>query len=272
LSADEKETAVVLCNETLIEPVLHAIPPLVKEANITKGYPVRHTVAHQVLEKSMEEATDGAKSNVGWLEETMDLLHKMASEQRQGETPLERTLNTEAFFLVYTALNRFRRLISEGWLDLERATLFKLVRQAVAPLSVPFHGEPAAGLQIMGVLETRCLDFKNVIMLSVSEGFLPGTMKDNSFIPYNLRLEFGLTTTRHTQHVRFYNHRLFLRGLYFRNAIVEKQQLAAHILINGRRGKPAHALCPCYRLGNRLWKYLPALEIEVHGMMGNDQW
>lgn len=145
----------------------------------------------------MEEATDGAKSNVGWLEETMDLLHKMASEQRQGETPLERTLNTEAFFLVYTALNRFRRLISEGWLDLERATLFKLVRQAVAPLSVPFHGEPAAGLQIMGVLETRCLDFKNVIMLSVSEGFLPGTMKDNSFIPYNLRLEFGLTTTRH---------------------------------------------------------------------------
>lgn len=49
----------------------------------------------------------------------------------------------------------------------------------------------------MGVLETRCLDFKNVIMLSVSEGFLPGTMKDNSFIPYNLRLEFGLTTTRH---------------------------------------------------------------------------
>lgn len=45
----------------------------------------------------MEEVTDGAKSNVGWLEETMDLLHKMASEQRQGETPLERTLNTEAF-------------------------------------------------------------------------------------------------------------------------------------------------------------------------------
>lgn len=213
LSADEKETAVVLCNEALIEPVLHAIPPLVKEANITKGYPVRHTVAHQVLEKSMEEATDGAKSNVGWLEEIMDLLHKMASEQRQGETPLERTLNTEAFFLVYTALNRFRRLISEGWLDLERATLFRLVRQAVAPLSVPFHGEPAAGLQIMGVLETRCLDFKNVIMLSVSEGFLPGTMKDNSFIPYNLRLEFGLTTTRHKVAVyAYYFYRLLQRA------------------------------------------------------------
>lgn len=213
LSADEKETAVVLCNEALIEPVLHAIPPSVKEANITKGYPVRHTVAHQVLEKSMEEVTDGAKSNVGWLEETMDLLHKMASEQRQGETPLERTLNTEAFFLVYTALNRFRRLISEGWLDLERATLFRLVRQAVAPLSVPFHGEPAAGLQIMGVLETRCLDFKNVIMLSVSEGFLPGTMKDNSFIPYNLRLEFGLTTTRHKVAVyAYYFYRLLQRA------------------------------------------------------------
>lgn len=67
LSADEKETAVVLCNEALIEPVLHAIPPSVKEANITKGYPVRHTVAHQVLEKAWRRSpTVQNPMSAGW--------------------------------------------------------------------------------------------------------------------------------------------------------------------------------------------------------------
>lgn len=214
LTEDEKETAVVLCNESLIQPMLHCIPPEVKEVNITKGYPVRHTIAYQFLEGKMEnEACINQGHNVLWLEDTMGLLHKMALQTRQGETPVEHTLNTEAFFLVYTALNRFKRLMEDGWLDLERVTLFKLIKQVVSQLSVPFHGEPAVGLQIMGVLETRCLDFKNIIMMSVSEGFLPGKIKDNSFIPYNLRCEFGLTTTRHKVAVyAYYFYRLIQRA------------------------------------------------------------
>lgn len=211
---DEKQTAVVLCNESLIQPLLHCIPEDVKEVNITKGYPVVHTIVYRLLEQKMvEETLKNGTSNALWLKETMESLQNGASEINKNKNSLEKTLNTEAFFLVYTVLNRFYRLIDDNWLNLERATLFKLIKQVVRQLSVPFHGEPAAGLQIMGVLETRCLDFKNIIMMSVGEGFLPGIIRDNSFIPYNLRREFGLTTMRHKVAVyAYYFYRLIQRA------------------------------------------------------------
>ena len=73
-------------------------------------------------------------------------------------------------------------------------TWFRLLARLAALESVPFEGEPLSGLQMMGPLETRALDFKNLIMLSVGEGVFPARTVSSSFIPYNLRLGFGLPT------------------------------------------------------------------------------
>jgi len=71
--------------------------------------------------------------------------------------------------------------------------------------SVPFSGEPLSGLQIMGILETRALDFKNIILLSVNEGILPSGTSSSSFIPFNLREAFGLPSINHQESVFAYH-------------------------------------------------------------------
>ena len=79
--------------------------------------------------------------------------------------------------------------------------------------NIPFHGEPAIGMQVMGVLETRNLDFRNLIMLSLNEGQLPKAGGDSSFIPYNLRKAFGMTTIEHKNSVyAYYFYRLIQRA------------------------------------------------------------
>ena len=78
--------------------------------------------------------------------------------------------------------------------DVQGPTLLRLLRSLLQQKSIPFHGEPAEGVQILGLLETRCLDFRNVVLLSANEDFLPGTSHRASFIPYNLREAHGMTT------------------------------------------------------------------------------
>ena len=75
---------------------------------------------------------------------------------------------------------------------MEPKTYYRLLGQLLSVISIPFRGEPLSGLQIMGPLETRALDFKNVIILSVNEGVFPKRSVSGSFIPSNLRLGFGL--------------------------------------------------------------------------------
>jgi len=77
---------------------------------------------------------------------------------------------------------------------LEPRTWYRLLAQYIALVKIPFEGEPLSGLQIMGPLETRALDFETVIMLSVGEGIFPSRSVSASFIPFNLRLGFGLPT------------------------------------------------------------------------------
>ena len=73
-------------------------------------------------------------------------------------------------------------------------TLLRLLRTLINGRTIPFHGEPAEGVQLLGLLETRCLDFRNVVLLSANEGTLPDKNQRSSFIPYNLREAYGMTT------------------------------------------------------------------------------
>jgi CRISPR/Cas system-associated exonuclease Cas4 (RecB family) len=92
-------------------------------------------------------------------------------------------------------------------------TLSQLFTRIVQSVSLPFFGEPLKGLQLMGMLETRSLDFKNLIMLSCNEGLLPRGRSANSFIPLDLKLEFHLPTYRQKDAVYAYHfYRLLQRA------------------------------------------------------------
>ena len=73
-------------------------------------------------------------------------------------------------------------------------TWLKVMENAAEGISVPFKGEPLKGLQVMGPLETRALDFKNIVILSANEGMFPRRSVSSSFIPPEVRKGFGLPT------------------------------------------------------------------------------
>lgn len=103
-------------------------------------------------------------------------------------------LMKESLFQMYTILNRVHGLIVSDDLIVDTETLQRLIGQIIQTTSIPFHGEPVVGVQIMGVLETRNLDFDHVLVLSCNEGNLPKGVNDASFIPYSIRKAFNLTT------------------------------------------------------------------------------
>lgn len=122
-------------------------------------------------------------------------------------------LYRESLFKSYTLINRLLNLIDNGELNIQIETLRRLLCRLLATSNIPFHGEPAIGMQVMGVLETRNLDFRNLIMLSLNEGQLPKAGGDSSFIPYNLRNAFGMTTIEHKNAVyAYYFYRLIQRA------------------------------------------------------------
>lgn len=122
-------------------------------------------------------------------------------------------LYRESLFKAYTTINRFRTLIEEDELTVQSETFRRLLVKVLSATNIPFHGEPAIGMQVMGVLETRNLDFRHLVLLSVNEGQLPKSGGDSSFIPYNLRKAFGMTTIEHKIAVyAYYFYRLLQRA------------------------------------------------------------
>ncbi len=83
--------------------------------------------------------------------------------------------------------------------------LYKFFKQLISSESLSFQGEPLQGLQLMGMLETRVLDFKNVIITSVNEGVLPANSQQTSFIPFDVKVAFGLPTYREKDSIFAYH-------------------------------------------------------------------
>lgn len=120
----------------------------------------------------------------------VDILKQIGKNSQGHDDPLFQ----ESLFRTYTLLNRLRGLIESGDLTVDIITLERLIQQLFQSTNVPFHGEPAEGVQIMGMLETRNLDFEHLLVLSCNEGNLPKGVNDSSFIPYSIRKANGLTT------------------------------------------------------------------------------
>ena len=123
-------------------------------------------------------------------------------------------LYAESIFRMYTLLQVLGdTLRAYGDMQISISTYRKLVNQIISGTSIPFHGEPIDGIQIMGLLETRNLDFDNILLLSCNEGKMPKGINDTSFIPYTVRKGFGLTTVDHKVDIyAYYFYRLLQRA------------------------------------------------------------
>ena len=104
------------------------------------------------------------------------------------------TLEKEYLFRFYTAFTQLKTLQTEYEYFTDLKTLFLFFKQLISSETLSFQGEPLRGLQLMGMLETRVLDFENIILTSTNEGVLPASSQQNSFIPFDVKIEFGLPT------------------------------------------------------------------------------
>ena len=276
------ETAIVLCDESMLEPILHTIPEkangnTIDKVNVTMGFPISHTPIYNFVKQFVELHTQGwsAKHNAYTLAATSEILNnpcvirccpgstglreellknktffpdnsrlcedgflKMIFTRTESNKEWFANLSScikeiamsyskcdienmqmydklfcEAIYKVYTQAIRFTMLIDSGELKLNRSTLGRLFIRMLSMHSMPFHGEPVVGLQIMGLLETRNLDFKNIVILGANEGNLPKNSCENSYIPYNLRRAFGLTLSEHRDSIyAYYFYRLLQRA------------------------------------------------------------
>lgn len=161
--------------------------------------------------------------NTMWMHSLGDIIHRIAQkshtagssikEDEKSEADIYNELFLEAQLKVYTQTQRLVDVLERGEIEISKNTLGSLLLRILSGTTIPFHGEPVVGMQVMGLLETRNLDFKNIIFLSANEGNLPKNSSENSFIPYNLRRAFGLTLSEHRDSIYAYNfYRLLQRA------------------------------------------------------------
>ncbi|NOQ92906.1 MAG: PD-(D/E)XK nuclease family protein [Flavobacteriaceae bacterium] len=124
-----------------------------------------------------------------------------------------RPLDKEYLFRFYNIFQQLINLNNEYGYIQNLKTLYLFYKQILKTENLSFQGEPLKGLQIMGVLESRVLDFENVIITSVNEGFLPLGGSQNSFIPLDIKGHVGLPTSKEKDSIYAYHFfRLFHRA------------------------------------------------------------
>lgn len=134
-------------------------------------------------------------------------------EMISNSTQTTADIEQEFIFHYFATVNRMKEVMCEAKIEMRLDTYFRLLKRMTDLITIPFEGEPLSGLQVMGVLETRALDFDRLIILSMNEGIFPLKKAANSFIPYNLRRGFGLPTYEHQDSVWAYHfYRLIRRA------------------------------------------------------------
>lgn len=122
-------------------------------------------------------------------------------------------LETEFIYTFFTQIKRLEDILQKQTATIGISTFWKIFKEITQSIRIPFSGEPLKGLQVMGYLETRVLDFENVILLSVNEDVLPAAGNTPSFIPFNIRKAFGLPTYEEQHAVSaFHFYRLMQRA------------------------------------------------------------
>jgi len=271
-----KNTAVVLGDETLLNPLLNSVPNEIAGVNITMGYPLdkiplapmfdqfinlyinqnklgwfhkdlesflAHPYIHVLLNdggknmvvtllqtiksknwayvnaRSLRKIIGGTNSALLFFNElpTSEKLIRMCLDiiaalktkfqERQNDLALE------YLYSFYKLFNQLLDLVQKHNFFTDLRSLLSMYRELLSSETLDFQGEPLEGLQIMGMLESRNLDFETVIITSVNEGILPSGKSNNSFIPFDLKVRLGLPTYKEKDAVYTYHfYRLLQRA------------------------------------------------------------
>lgn len=202
------------------------------------------------------------------LQELNKVMHALSSgEEEEDATQRTNDLKQEFIFHYFTTVNRMKEIMQDAGIEMKIDTYFRLLKRVTDTITIPFRGEPLSGLQIMGVLETRALDFDRLIILSMNEGIFPLRKAANSFIPYNLRRGFGLPTYEHQDSVWAYH---FYRLIYRANHVSLLYDTRSNGLQTGEVSRFVHQLHYHYEvpLQNKLVVYnvssakTPALQVK----------
>jgi len=140
-------------------------------------------------------------------------LNDLKNPDDPSENHVQGNIRNEFIYRVILSINRLEIIVNSREISFTTDTYLRILDRMLRIQSVPFSGEPLSGIQIMGILETRALDFKNLIILSVNEGILPAISSGSSFIPFGLREAFGLPSVNHQESIYAYHfYRLLQRA------------------------------------------------------------
>jgi ATP-dependent helicase/nuclease subunit B len=265
-----KNTAIVLGDETLLNPILNAIPQEIDSVNITMGYPLRSTPLASLFTQFL--ALHLKKDAQGWyFQQVLDFISHpyiqvLFSEDQKNDsyvlidtikrnnwafiTPKKllsvsggnkdfitllffdgdpssdeflnkclvliqtlrdrfmvskNTLGLEYLYKFYTLFNQLREMVGQYSFVNDLRSLESLYNELIRNEKLDFQGEPLEGLQIMGMLESRALDFETIILTSVNEGILPSGKSNNSFIPFDLKKHYKLPTYKEKDAIYTYH-------------------------------------------------------------------
>ena len=227
-TAHGQKVGVVICDESMLESVIYTIPAITLEGetepepiNITKGFPLRNTAVYARTLAWLYDKKNGQAEELVMPKIIDDLLEYLFPKTSENSEELEdseysdnsETMNwkdlliLESEYQVRKIANQMRLLITNGLGDVPFTLklLRLLMRRTMENVTMPFHGEPITDIQIMGVLETRMLDFDKLLILNADEGVIPQHQTDNSFIPYYLRKAYSMQTPDEKATIYAYN-------------------------------------------------------------------
>lgn len=145
-----------------------------------------------------------------YLSEILRFVQQKLVDFTEQETFL---IDFEQLYNVNLTLNKLTNQLKEQNINVSLPIFFRLLKKVLFTLSIPFEGEPIRGLQIMGFLESRNLDFQNLFILSANDSFLPASSHSPSFIPHSLKQVFGMNTRKHHDAIyAYYFYRLIQKA------------------------------------------------------------
>ncbi|MGY8915628.1 MAG: PD-(D/E)XK nuclease family protein, partial [Flavobacteriales bacterium] len=273
-----KNTAVVLGDETLLNPIMNSVPETIEGVNITMGYPLHNSPLASFFTQFFElylnkdpqgwyfhdllnflshpytkiyltqDDLDGsyilseAIKSKNWSYVSLDKIssvipseiskiHDLFFKENNSikeflyvcskiivglKDPFKtgaQDLGMEYLYRFHELFNQLTELVRQYPYITDIKSLISLYKELLSSETLDFRGEPLKGLQIMGMLESRNLDFETVIITSVNEGILPSGKSNNSFLPFDLKIAFGLPTYKEKDAVYTYHfYRLLQRA------------------------------------------------------------
>ncbi len=221
-TAKGQKVGVVICDENMLESVIYTLPAITPEGesepapiNITKGFPLRNTAIYARVLRWLGDRLRGNADDVVAPEIIDEMVKNVLTEfsdiseneEQSNQLSWQELLILESDYQVRKIANQMRLLITGGLGDVPFTLrlLRLLMRRMMENVTMPFHGEPVTDVQIMGVLETRLLDFDRLLLLNVEEGIIPQKQVDNSFIPFYLRKAYHMQTSDEKATIYAYN-------------------------------------------------------------------